>query len=272
MASPFNPASRYERELDRLITAIEAGGEWPPVDSEEHALLKRAMRRNPVDRKQWAVDRIAKCRPDKVTERREDLAQLIEQLVCSIEAGGHWPDAGTRERVLLLEMVNPKHRRFRKEIFDRIGARKPSGAPRRSAAETARLEAKILDELEATRIWPRASTLEGRLLRNWLRPEGTSFRRSAWERVLAIMPDRLDHQGFADIKREISALVDAIERGEPWPARRSAAGFTLARALDRHGAFFDQANWDRLQLAAPEAMARALARVGRPRKDRSPVP
>lgn len=264
METPVVLTSHYERELDRLLRLIEAGGAWPAAGSDENALLRRAMRPNKIDRKDWVVARVARCRPDKLVRSRADRTARIERYISDIEKGGNWPPPGSADRVALVQYVTPGSRLFRQEVFDRIGKLAPGPSPRRAtAAEIEATVEAIVSRVEQTGIVPRATDPEGRLLRSWLRPSDPSFKPAVWLRLESSQPGLLDRAALAEEKAKIAATVDAVVSGGPWPSRRSVPGMHLARVLDADGFFHSSDLVARLEAAAPNEVGLARKMRGR---------
>lgn len=257
--------SNYERQLDRLLKAIEAGGSWPPSGSADDALLKRAMRPNPVDRKEWVVARVARCRPDKLVRSRADRERRIEAHIAAIEAGGAWPERGSGDAEALADYITPGHRNFRQDVYDRIGdKRRPRSAQRASRAEVDQACRRILADIERTGLVPRATDPDGRQLRSWLRPSDLRFRSEVWKRLEQHHPQLLDQSALHAERERIESVVAEIEAGEPWPPRRSPEGVRLARVLEPAGFFHDPELVRRLTAVAPSEVAAMLKARKRP--------
>ena len=261
METPRTLRSRYEFELDRLISRIEAGGDWPAVGSDDNALLKRAMRKDPSDRKEWAVTRIAACRPDKVPRSREEGRARLEARVAKIEQGGAWPPLGSPMAVKLADYLSPKSPRFRKDICDRIGHLRPEKpAKRATRAQVAALVEEVVGKIERTGIFPRATSPGGRVVRAWIKPSDERFRPSVWQRLEACVPQVLDTKALEAERARIEAAVASIEAGGSWPPRRSAQGALIARALDVGGFFYREDLVARLKASAPHEFELAMRR------------
>lgn len=264
METPKVLRNGYERELDRLLKVIEAGGDWPPAGSEANALLRRAMRPSKSDRKDWVIERVRHCRPDKLARSRSDRASRIEAHVASIEAGGEWPGKGSAEAVALASYITPGHRLFRQDIYDRIGnIPRPKPSRRASAAEIEATIETIVSQVERTGILPRATESEGRMLRSWIRPSDTRFRPQVWQRLADSHPTVLDYAALAAERAHIAAAVAAVVAGTPWPARQSVMGARLARAIDPGGFFYSRELVAQLEMAAPQDLARMRQMRGR---------
>ena len=220
--------ANVDRTLERIISAIEAGGPKPAIADKDDKFM-RAHLSNPATPARHTMRQrlIAIGALIPYESRRATNAERLEILLAAIEAGAPMPQSRSADARWLRSRITPAAKTFSPDARDRLiacGAIVPL-EDRTSEIDT-RLEA-IVAAIEQGGPKPLPKSDDDRLVRSCIAPSSGMYRAWARERLVASG----HYQSPADKRNAVTAkletMIAKIERGMAMPTASSRDGAFL---------------------------------------------